>query len=178
MHEVSRAELAELKWKYEEMLRLRLEDSAHPGGDPRREMAALAERFPGSLRELDELPLEAIVARIDALSRCVDSGQAMAPWMPASVRFHQLMRGALVAKKWIGARRSIDSALARVFRDGLEGSPSGKDALAWADDLDRVAHPPQGKLTALVFARLADELGVSPREARERVLGPRGRVTS
>ena len=173
MHKVSRAELSELKSKYEQMRSLRLEDQAHPGGDPRLEMAALAERFPGSLREIDELTLGEIGARIEALSRCVFEGEAVAPWMPASARFHQLMRGALAAKKWIGARRSIDSGLSRSFCESIAGVSFAEDALLWAEDLARVARPPSGKLTVLVFERLAAELGIAPHEARARVLGPR-----
>jgi len=45
MDRVSRKDIVALKSKYEEMLRMRLFDLAHPGGDPRREMAALAARY-------------------------------------------------------------------------------------------------------------------------------------
>jgi hypothetical protein len=173
MHDVSRAELVELKWKYEEMLRLRLADLASPGGDPRREMAALAERFPGSLRELDELPLEAITTRVDELSQCIAGGAVTAPWMLASARFHRLMRGALAVKRSLRTHRPGESALGRAVLEKLEGLPHAEDAWAWADDVDRIARPPRGRLTALVFERLADELGISPSEARARVLGPR-----
>ncbi len=177
MHEVSRAELGELQWKYVEMQRLRIADAANPGGDPRREMAALAERFPGSLRELDELPLAAIAARIEEIARCLAEGQLPAPWMLASVRFHQLMRGALAAKKWLGARRPVGSSLSRTFLENLGEVSRAEDARAWADDLERVARPPRGKLTALVFERLASELGISTGDARAHVLGSRGSRT-
>jgi hypothetical protein len=175
MDVVSPEELVELKRKYEEILRLRLDDLAKPGGDPRREMAALAERFPGSLREMDELPLEAIGARIEKLSRCIAGEEIAASWMTASARFHRLLRGALAAKKWLGTRRAVDPALTQAFRAGPHAFVYAEDALVWADALGRVARPPGGKLTALVFERLAAELGVSPNEARARVHGPRRR---
>jgi hypothetical protein len=173
MDVVSPDELVELKRKYEEILRLRFEDLAKPGGDPRRDMAALAERFPGSLREMDELPLEAIGARLEELSRCISGEEIAASWMTASARFHRLMRGALAAKKWLGRRRVVDPALTQAFRAGPHDFVYAEDALLWADALVGVARPPTGKLTALVFERLAAELGVSPNEARARVHGPR-----
>jgi hypothetical protein len=173
MYEVSPAELAELQWKYEEMLRLRLEDQVHPGGDPRRDMAALAERFPGSLREIDELSLETIGARIAALSRCVGGEEAAEPWMLASARFHRLMRGALIAKRWLGSRRIVDSETAEAFLASLPSKARGEDARLWVGALDGVARPPRGRLSALVFDRLAIELDISSKEARERVLGTR-----
>jgi hypothetical protein len=135
-------------------------------------MAALARRFPGALRELDELTLEAIRGRISELSRCTAGEELPAPWMMALARFHQLMRGALVAKKWLGARRGVDSALAETFLRSLEESERAEDARAWVHDLARVARPPGGRLTGLVFERLSTELGISPSEARSRVLGP------
>ena len=82
-------------------------------------------------------------------------------------------RGALAAKKWLGKRRVVDPALKQTFRDGPHGFVYAEDALLWADALGRVARPPMGKLTALVFERLAAELGVSVNEARARVRGPR-----
>ncbi len=172
MQEVSRTELVQLKWKYEEMRRLRLEDLAHPGGDPRRDMAVLAERFPGSLREIEELTLDAIDSRIAELSRYLMGEEIDAPWVAASARFHRLLRGALAAKKWLGARRRVDSDLVSAFRASLQGGAKAEDAHAWVDDLDKVARPPGGRLSALVFDRLASELEISAGEARTRVLGP------
>jgi hypothetical protein len=174
-HQVSSAELAELKRKYEGMLRLRLRDAACPGGDPRLEMAALAALFPGSLRELDQLPLETIRARIEELSHCITGVGVAKSWMPACARFHRLMRGALAAKKWLGAQRAVHPELVRAFRESLNDLSCAEDARLWTDDLERVARPPRGKLTALVFERLAAELGVSPSQARAHVLAPRPR---
>jgi len=172
MPDISTDELVELLAKYEEMLRMRLADEAAPGGDPRREMAALAARFPGALRELDESPLEAIRGRIEELSRCIAGEAQPAPWMRATAMFHRLMRGALAAKRWLGARRTIDPELTRAFHDEIGTSPFADDARAWASDLARVAVPPRGKLTALVFERVAQQMGLTIEEARGFVVGP------
>jgi len=172
MPEVSTDELVELLGKYEEMLRMRLEDEAAPGGDPRREMAALAARFPGALRELDEAPLAAIRGRIEELSRCVADGARPASWMLATALFHRLMRGALAAKRWLGARRHVDAELTRAFLEEITGSPFASDARAWASDLARIAAPPRGRVTDVVFERIAEQLGVPTDEARRLVVGP------
>jgi hypothetical protein len=171
MDEVSSLELRALLGKYEEMLRMRLHDEAHPGGDPRREMAALAARFPGALRELDEAPLEAIRGRIAELSRCLEAGEPPAPWMHATAQFHRLTRGALAAKRWLGARRSVDGDVAELFVAAMASSPLADEAREWAADLARVAAPPRGRLIELVLERIAAKMGVSKEEARRLTVG-------
>ena len=67
-------DLRALRDKYEQMLRLRQLharaktelDFIEP--DPRPAMAALARLYPGALREIDELPVELITARIEELT--------------------------------------------------------------------------------------------------------------
>ena len=67
-------DLRALRDKYEQMLRLRQlharaktePDFVEP--DPRPVMAALARLYPGALREIDELPVELITARIEELT--------------------------------------------------------------------------------------------------------------
>ena len=170
MDAISRDDIAELLSKYEEMLRMRLEDERHPGGDPRKEMAALASRFPGALRELDETPLEQIRARLAAVSRCVVTGEPPEPWMSATAMFHRLARGALLAKRWLGGRKHVDASATNAFLTWLDGSGGERDARAWAKDLARVASPPGRKLSALVFERVAAGLNLSVHEARALVL--------
>jgi hypothetical protein len=148
--------LAELRAKYEEMLALRLIASraADAAYDPRARMVALAARFPGSLREIDELPIAEIEARIDALSRAERDPSATARWMHAMTRFHALTRGILFAKR---ARRDDEWP---------------EEALVWRDE-PRVAKPPSGRLTDLVYERLARELDMTPHEAKALVFGER-----
>jgi hypothetical protein len=167
---VSPSDILELRGKYEEMLRMRLFDESHPGGDPRREMAALASRFPGALRELDEAPLERIRSRLAALSECVDTGEPPEPWMCATALFHRLTRGALAAKRWLGGRKDPD-VIAGVL-SWLEGFPEADDARVWADDLALVACPPRGKLSELVFERVATALNQTVPEVRTLIVGP------
>jgi hypothetical protein len=156
---VTREALVALHAKYSEMLRLRLANTEGGEEEPVARRADLASRFPGALREIDELPLEEIRARLAALDAAAAGGDA-APWMLAVWRFHELTRAILAAKRWIGARRATDDAAA------LEPPPEPpEDARPWIDDLARVARPPGGKLSKLVLERLGRELSVTPEEA-------------
>ena len=161
-------ELADLRLKYEEMLRLRALHDAGDELDPRRAMAALAARFPGALREIDELPLVEIRARIDALRTAEGDGSRVVLWMRAIHRFHALTRGALCAKRWLAGAKTAD---VNAFARDLPTLCYADDARAWSGDLDKIARPPRGRITDLVFARIATELGVAEAEARALVFG-------
>jgi hypothetical protein len=176
MDRVSRKDIAALKSKYEEMLRMRLFDLAHPGGDPRREMAALAARFPGALRELDEASLEEIHARLEALSQCLATGSPPHAWMCASALFHRLTRGALAAKRWLAGRKSVDEDVIAAFLESLEGSVDEVEAREWAQNLAAVASPPHGRLSELVFEHVARGMNLPFSEARALVVGSPRRV--
>ena len=81
------ADLASLRTKYERLLALRrLHDRAKTDAsfvepDPRSEMTSLARTWPGSLRELDELPIEVIRSRIAALDRALRDVHRIEQWM-------------------------------------------------------------------------------------------------
>jgi hypothetical protein len=107
-----------------------------------------------SSREIDELPLEDIHARIAALEAAEAEGASTLPWMEAVWRFHELTHAALVAKRWIGGKTPPEE---------LAGLPA--EARPWRDDLARIARPPDGRLSSLVLERLAGELGITPDEA-------------
>jgi hypothetical protein len=169
-------ELSDLRSKYTEMLRLRLEDQAGSGGDPRRSMAALAGKFPGALREIDELPLDTIRARIAALEAAETDAGLVEPWMQAMARFHALLRGALCVKRWLAGRSEVDAKVARAFVVDVESLCYADDARAWALDLARLASPPRGRVTELVYERVAKELAVTEEAARLLVFGPSRRA--
>ena len=151
--------IANLRAKYEEMLRLRLLHAAGDEPDPRRAMAKLAGEFPGALREIDELPLDDIRARLHALEAAETAEAPVLPWMVATARFHALTRGALCAKSWLAGRRAVTDATREAFAREAMALCWGEDALAWTEELHRVASPPRGRITALVFGRIAAELG-------------------
>ena len=181
-------DLRALRDKYEQMLRLRqlhARAKAEPDfvePDPRPSMVALARRYPGALREVDELPLDVIEARIAELALAEHDAERIASWMMAQAEFHRLARGALAVKRWLAGRpptAEIEAAFAAKLRAMPEGAR--EDAMEWEHDLHAIAKPPRGRVMDLVYARLARTLGVDVSAARATVLPPdrslRGRRT-
>jgi hypothetical protein len=182
----TRHTLEQLSRKYGEMLSMRL---AHDAGEEsearaRERMAELAARFPGALREIDDLELGVIRDRIGQLEAVLRGEGEVERWMEAVGLFHALARGALRAKRWLAGRKAVDgatvldyeSAIAGLTGDGLAGPYAGgealaADALAWSSELARIAAPPRGRLMDLVFARVAHTLGTTEPEARHLVFG-------
>jgi hypothetical protein len=151
MPEAPPEELARLARKYEALAALR---RAREGGASPPEAAvfkALARAFPGCLNELDTLPLDVIDARAAALAAAAAGGPTE-PWMTWLSGYHALMRAALRIKPRVARGQALDDARA---------SALASDAAAHAGvDVDAafvraVAHPPGGRLVAVVFARLA-----------------------
>ncbi|HEX8795394.1 MAG TPA: hypothetical protein VF765_30805 [Polyangiaceae bacterium] len=166
---VSRGDLDALRGKYTMMVALRVERL--PDEDMRQRMAELALRFPGALRELDDLELVEIRRRVEALEAVLAGSGPPEPWMEAVALFHALTRGALVVKRWLGGRKRVDTALMRRFAAEHAELPFADDARSWAEELAGIASPPRGRLTDAVFARLARTLGVAERQARRLVFG-------
>jgi hypothetical protein len=170
---LNRRSLDELRAKYATMLAMR---RRHDTGDEdadevKQQMARLAACYPGALREIDDLALDEIERRIAALDRTIAGEAAVEPWMQALARFHELARGALCAKRWLGGRKRVDASVQRAFVAALPTLAYPEDAGSWANDLDRIAAPPRGRVTDAVFARVARELGTSDQHARRLVFG-------
>lgn len=112
------------------------------GSAPRSELRALAAEFPGALRELDNLPLDVIDARADAL----ESGRTE-PWMAPLARCHGLLRAALWLKRHrgdlAGASQRAGFPVDAGFERALRAAP---------------------RAVAVVFARLSAELGQPAKE--------------
>lgn len=172
--------LADLRDKYVEMLAMRLE---HASGDedtarvPKR-MARLAAKYPGALREIDELEIDVIRARIAGLEATLAGQGEIEEWMRALAVFHALARGALYAKRWLAGRKRVDAGLARAYEGQAASFEFSADALQWSRDLARIARPPRGRLLDLVFARVALHLGITHERARTLVFRPRKRKSA
>lgn len=165
----SRQALEELHLKYLEILALRL--SPGPEDETRARMAALSSRFPGALRELDDLELRELARRSTALEGVLRSGVAPEPWMEAVAAFHALARGALCAKRWLSGRKEVDASVERAYAAALPGLSFPDDARRWQGELQRIASPPRGRVTDLVLAEVALLLRTTEREARLLVFG-------
>ena len=174
---IDRASLAELHSKYAEMLAMR----SSPERDEReirRRMSRLAARFPGALREIDQLELAEIRRRLEALDAVLEGSGEEQAWMSAISLFHTLARGALAAKRWLGKTRRVDADTKVQFERDCPGLPVPEESRAWSHELAAIASPPRGRVTNLVLARVAAALGVEEATARVLVFGARqGRLS-
>jgi hypothetical protein len=173
---LSREALLELRAKYAEMIRLRehharakAEGTEEPHAP--RDMAKLAARFPGALREIDRLELGEIHARMRALEAAAKDASRAETWMRAMTLFHTYARGALAAKRWLGKRKRVDARARAAFVRDAERL--GEDAREWVGELAKLARPPRGRVMDVVFDRVATALGVTASEARALVFGER-----
>jgi hypothetical protein len=192
----TRDTLEQLRAKYAEMLSMRLahESGVESKARARRRMAELASRFPGALREIDELELAVIRDRIHRLDAALHGQSGVERWMEAVGLFHSLARGALQAKRWLAGRKTVDAATVLEYendvvdmtekggaaRTTIHSADMSKvdDRLAWRSELARIAAPPRGRIMDLVFARVAQALGTTELEARSLVFGPPRRPRS
>ncbi len=134
-------------------------------------MAALAAEFPGALREADDLQPAELDRRVTELARVLRTGDAPAAWMTMVARFHRLTRGALCAKKWLDGRKVVDAAVAQAFEVESATLCYADDAAEWRTELAVIANPPRGRLTEVIFERIAGEVGQEVETVRRVVFG-------
>jgi hypothetical protein len=143
---VSRDAWDEMLAKYREMVRMREADLAEHPTDPRDDMRRLARRFPGALREIDQLPLDELRERLRAVERAAGGGD-VPRWLEWCASYHRLLRAALDLR----AQRPCED-LPDELRSRLE-KPAG------------------GRLNPIVFAWIAERAGVTAHEV-ERAIFP------
>lgn len=163
----TRDELLALEGKYAQIEVLR---RARERGEPIPEkevFKALADRFPGALRELDRLPMDAITLRREQLARALEN-ESVAPWMAWMVAYHELMRVALWIKLRMAKRPELtNERMVFLVRGVAEAFGFGVDESFVKD----VARPRAGRINGVVLARLAETFGVSEAELRRGLFG-------
>ena len=153
--------LTALRNKYVEMLRMRQDEAPI---SRREDMQRLAERFPGALREIDELPLEHIEERIAVLDRVIAGELELPDWARFLARYHGWLRAALRLK-----RLTLDAD------DDTEAMTLVRAAYVPADDeppleridaatLAAIRAPEGGRLNPFIFARVAEDERATPEE--------------
>jgi hypothetical protein len=166
--------IAVLREKYREIKRLRTVDAEHVAcgraHDPKPEMAALARKFPGALRELDELSIRQIDARLSELDDAI-AAQRVPEWAALQVAYHGTYRFALRIKR-LGSRKGAldDEALARAIERLLDTAAS--DSVSEPDEprladfdaeaLRAILRPEGGRLHPWVLQHAGRALGVAP----------------
>jgi hypothetical protein len=159
-----RAQLAALERKYRTLMEIH---RALAAWDDARAAAldhALAEEFPGALRELQTLPLDVLEARAGALAAAV-AGASPDPWMLWMSDYHALLRAALRIKRRLRRHAPLDDAAAEALAAEVASTTPNTTraqgpAVAPVPLIDRafvqaVAHPPGGRMNQIVFERLA-----------------------
>jgi hypothetical protein len=161
--------LGGLRRKYQIIRELRLAAAADAGIAPRARLAALARAFPGALRELDQLPMSDIEARLLALERVLDQGAQPEQWMQLQASYHGFMRAVLrIRLRSRGRPLEIDDAerelLAVRYEPAADEPPIERfDLVA----LRVIRRPPGGRLNPWVFSEVARDHGVNPELVRQ-----------
>jgi hypothetical protein len=166
----TRDALLDLAEKYRTLGELR---RARARGEPlpdRRVFQALAERHPGSVAELDLLPLELVDERAEALARAAEGGPA-APWMTWLAAYHALFRAALRVRSRAREQRDLAPARAAALADEASRHAGIVVAPAFAH---AVCRPAGGRLSAVVYAELEARFEL-PRDTIKRAIFPGSR---
>jgi hypothetical protein len=170
---------AELAEKYRMLAAL---SAGEPGRtEARRDaMRAIAERFPGAMREWDETsPVElerrraeaeaiALALSADAPERRADGLRRLAAPQNACLRYgaqlHERLRALLKVKRWL-AGRTLSEALAESARRELQVE---------RDELHAIANPDDGRLAERAYREVAGDNGVSVEELKRALFPGKG----
>jgi hypothetical protein len=154
---VRRQDVLALCEKYRELRRLRQEHAAGETAHPRAALVALSRRFPGALRELDQLPMQRIEARLSQLEATLAGAAEPPRWARLQDAYHGALRVALSVKRRAAGGESVEN-LARELAD----DPEATRRLGPVDValLRGLLSPPDGRLNRWVFARVAGREGV------------------
>ena len=162
----SRAAIEALLDKYREMRRMRAEHAAGLASDPKPEMRALAARFPGALREIDELPYERIEERIDVLEAVLRAETDAPAWARYAVDYHGFLRAALRIKRACTGCPTVDDAIALVCGTYRPADDEPSLEAIGEDGIRAIVRPDRGRLNPWVYARVAELHGVTPDDVR------------
>ncbi len=166
----SPADLLRLAEKYRTLAELRRERARGAAVPERAVFKALADEFPGCLKELDTLPLEEIDARAAALATAAAGGPIL-DWMAWLAGYHALLRAALRIRIRSTRSRAVDEARAVSLADDAAAHSGAAVDVAF---VRAVLRPPGGRINPVVFARLAHLHGAEA-AAIKRALFPRAR---
>lgn len=165
-------ELTGLADKYEVLVQLRMARDQDAPAPSRETLRTLSRRYPGSLRELDTLGLPELQRRATVARQAAD-GAPREPWMAWILAFHRLTAAALLVKRHRSAQRrgTMDPGAS------LDQVAATAGFRLPAELIERLGHPPGGRLTPVVLQELALRFGVAPRELAETLFPSRRRRT-
>lgn len=130
--------------------------------EPPSELVPLAREFPGSLRELDRLPLEEIERRSVMIELALGGGPVEALLEYVS-QYHALMRTALCIKRSLSGRRNVTSEEAARL---AESATVELGVQCEVELVLEVVNPPGGRLNEVVLARMSRTYGIESSRLR------------
>lgn len=155
-----------LEAKYRCILALREQVGAGMDGQASRPiLVALARRFPGSLRELDQRSLPDLHSRL-ALVLTLPESQTLPMWVRAQLHYHGFVHAALRLRPLL---RGSDVDFAQVlaaYRPELDEPAAPSLDVAW---LSGMARPREGRINYLAYEFVASQLGCSAAEVERLV---------
>jgi hypothetical protein len=167
-----RSDLLALARKYRALSELRRAQYQMTFAEVRGPLRELSREFPGSLRELDSLPLEEIEHKGELLEQAA-RGARLEPWMTWMHAYHLTMRAALAVKLKLAGRRLISETLA------LQIAGEVSTEVGYRCDLDfvlAVARPPDGRINPVVFRRLGVMFDAEPESLVHALFPERSKV--
>lgn len=165
MDERQHRSLLALADKYRAMRGMRERARLCEAAEARIDMAALATRFPGALRELDELPPSLLLERLSAIEAALER-QAPERWMLLQAGYHGFMRAALRIRTLLRSHQdTLPLDLSRAGYVPAEDEPP-LERLGPAE-LEAISKPPGGRLNPWVFAQVALDHGTTAEVVRQ-----------
>jgi hypothetical protein len=155
--------LTGLHTKYVAIRELRLAAAVDSSVAPRAKLAALARAFPGALRELDQLPMEFVEARLLAIDRALAAADEPEVWMRLQAGYHGFMRAVLRIRR-LSRGRALEIVDAKRELLALRYVPAADEPPPERFDLEAlrvIRRPPGGRLNPWVFDQVARDHGVS-----------------
>lgn len=147
--------LIALREKYQRMLEMRRLHASDTPHEPRPLMRDLATRFPGALREIDELPLPLIELRIEELDQVIDNGLPPMKWMLWMAEYHGHLRAVLRIKRMGLPATDIPSALRLLRSQYVAANDEPPLEFFDADTLLMVLKPRAGRLNPWLLSLIA-----------------------
>lgn len=137
---------------------------------PKAELAALAARFPGALRELDGLPLAVIERRLASLRAVLAGSAQVERWMTLQIAYHGCMRAVLRLRRALlaSAERNFADPLACLERHAYMPAADEPGASWFSQSvLQHVVSPPRGRLNPWVLAQVARDHAVTAQDVSD-----------
>jgi hypothetical protein len=147
--------------KYEQIAFLRAAEAAGTLPDPAPVARALATRFPGALRELDEMPPDELARTLALLASSEPLNASEIQRFRALDAYHEALRGLLEVKRWLAGDRALSAPKLSSFHEKSDWTPAARSWVPWLATIAR----PAGRLADLAISRVAQRLEITEEKA-------------